>query len=478
MPARAPPCLPLLAGLLMGLGLVFSARAQEAIEPQPPPGVIRLHCEPGHVLLGEGRTAQVEVELAPEATPLEVLASEGEVGPLQRVGPGRFRATYVPPRRTLPGEVILVALARGPQGPLEAWTVLELWGQGQAEVRTRPGAPVTLRVGEASFGPVNADARGLARVPLEVPPGIHEALFGGRRVELGVPPWPYVHAVSERRELRADREETVDIRLYTSRLEQTPATPRTFSFSVTRGSVSDPVEQAPGVLRMPWTVPPGPVGDLTLRGSVARAPRWTFEVGLRAVAPPAPALEPSQTVAVQEPPRPSPPPTPSVVVLAPRLGLMTNFVDVRAPSAGLRLEVWPLRALPTLGLWLDLGVLRFTRTGGDVVPDFLGTNEWWDTTLAVGLRSPRVWSRLEGWVAAGVAVVRVHGHETWGEGRVVDESAWVLGAQAVAGAGVHLGPGVPFLEARWCWFDDPSLGVLRGSLRGAGLHVGYRLELF
>jgi hypothetical protein len=159
------------------------------------------------------------------------------------------------------------------------------------------------------------------------------------------------------------------------------------------------------------------------------------------------------------------------------VGMMTNFVDVRAPSVGLRLEVWPVRALPALGLWLDMGFLRFTRTGGEAVPGFVGVDDWWDTTLALGLRSP--WpSVLQGWVAAGLSAVRVHGHETWGADRVADESAGGRGALGVGGGGVRLGPGLPFLEARWCWFDDPALGVLRGALRGVGVHLGYRLELF
>jgi len=36
---------------------------------------------------------------------------------------------------------------------------------------------------------------------------------------------------------------------------------------------------------------------------------------------------------------------------------------------------------------------------------------------------------------------------------------------------------VPFLEARALWFSDPALHVLRGKLLGAGLLVGYRLEI-
>jgi hypothetical protein len=610
-------------------------------------GDIRIQCVPGHVVLGSDRQAEVRIELDPEATGLELFASRGEVGPVTQVGPGVFRATYVPPRQRLPLEVILVALARGARGRLDGWTVLPLWGQGEAEVRTRAGAPVTLRVGGQTFGPVRADAAGLARIPVTVPPGVHEAFFGHKRIDLGVPPQPFVHAVVERREVRADLEETVPIRLYT--LKPGGAAPLPDAFSMTRGSVSAPVGLEPGVFLLRWTVPPGPAGSLELKGSVegnrrgsvgvrleavpgparrfemrvdpeelvasedirvavevsawdaagnparaglrlesdlaaegvlterqpgeyagvlglaprfgareqvelrllaegAPAPVLTRTLKLRAAGPARVTVVPSQAMLmadgrseaiwrisvedrfgnpVREPwpeallapglastlqskavgtyeLRYVPPEAfvdhlselevrvgeargrgalpllrrRPVLLVAPRAGLVTNFGDVLAPSAGLRLEVWPVRSLPVLGLMLDTGYLGFSRTGGQAVPGFTGRNEWLDTTVAVGLRTLGKERGLQGWVGAGPSVARVRSRASLGEGVVLEEGTWVPGAQAMVGAGLPLGWGQPFLEARVCWFDDPSLHVLRGALWGGGLHLGYRLALF
>ena len=166
-----------------------------------------------------------------------------------------------------------------------------------------------------------------------------------------------------------------------------------------------------------------------------------------------------------------------VLLVAPRAGLMTNLGDVLAPSAGLRLELWPLRQWPFVGLLLDTGYLGFSRTGGPAAPGFTGRNEWLDTTVAVGLRTSRE-NGLQGWVAAGPSLARVRSRVAWSEGPVLEEGTWVWGAQAMVGVGLPLGRGQPFLEARVSWFDDPSLRVLRGALWGGGLHVGYRLELF
>lgn len=630
-------------GLLVAVWPVLAMGTEAARTPR---GSIRIQCKPGHVLLGTDREAEVHIELDPQATGLELFASRGEVGPVTQVKPGVFRATYVPPRQSIPLEVILVALARGQEGTLDGWAVLPLWGQGVAEVRTRPGTPVTLQVGSKSFGPVSADPKGLARILVAVPPGVHEAFFGKRRVDLGVPPQPFLHAVAERREVRADREETVAIRLYS--LNPAGVPPRQGAFSVSRGTVSAPAELEPGVFLLRWTVPPGPAGSLELKGSVtgdkrgavsvrlvavpgparhfemrvdheelvaseevrvavevsardaagnpasaglrlesdlvgegglterqpgeyagvlgfaprfgtrervelrllaegAPAPVLTRTLKLRSAVPARVKVEPLQPLLmadghseaiwrisvedrfgnpVREPwpeaklarelastllskapgtyeLRYVPPPADAdhlselevrvgevhgrgtlsllrrrpVLLVAPRAGLVTNLGDVVAPSAGLRLEVWPLHQWPFLGLLLDTGYLGFSRTGGLAAPGFTGRNEWLDTTVAVGLRTLGE-KGLQGWVAAGPSLVRVRSSVAWSGGPVLEEGTWVLGAQALVGVGLPVGRGQPFLEARVSWFDDPSLRVLRGALWGGGLHLGYRLALF
>jgi hypothetical protein len=630
MGSRSVGLLVLLVGLLVAGG---PARASG----------VRLQCVPGHVRLGTDREVEVWIELEPSATGLELFASRGEVGALTQVKPGVFRASYVPPRQKLPQEVILAALARGPQGLLEGWTVLPLWGQGEAEVRTRAGASVSIRVGERTYGPVRADATGLALIPVSVPPGVQEAFFGSKRIDLGVPPRPFVHALARRRELQADREETVDLRLYFLKAEGAPP-PEAFTFSATRGTVGTPTEVGPGVFALSWTVPPGPSGALELRGSARGEPRASFQLRVQAVPGPArrfelrvdrevlvaseearvavevsardavgnparaglrleselgggvllterqpgeytgllgvapgfgvretlelrllaeggtaPVLTRTVALRAAEPARvtvepvypfvmanglseaiwrisvvdrfgnPVREPWPEfvlaggttstllskepgtyelryvppvarvdrrseldvrvgpasgrgvlslvrrrpVLLASPRAGVMTSLAGGVAPSVGLRLETWPVLPLPSLGLMLDTGYLRFSRAGGERVPGFSGHDALLETTVALALRTP--WEKgLQGWVAAGPAVARA----SRGEGPVPGEGTWVLGAQALMGAGLPLGPGLPFLEARFSWFSDPSPHAPRGALSGGGLHVGYRLELF
>ena len=635
----------LLCGVLVGVGPARAAGAEPA--PASARGSIRIRCAPEFLLLGGEARAEVRIELESSATGLELFASRGEVGPLTRVEPGVFRATYTPPRQNLPQVVILAALARGSQGVLDGWTEFSLWGQGEVEVLTRAGASVTFRVGSRDLGPVLANERGVARIDVAVPPGVHEAMVGSKRIDLGVPPQPFVHAVAQRRTLQADREETVDVRLYSV----TPGAgmPRSgaFTFSASRGTVGAPTEVAPGVSVVRWTVPPGPAGALVLKGTVPGQGRWSFTAKVEAVAGPArrfelrmdrevlvasektqvavqvsardaagnparaglridselgevtlterqggeyvgalelapdfggrerlelrllaegesaPVLTQSVALRPAEPARvtvepqwpfvladgrseatwrirvtdrfgnPVPEPWPEalpagapahalqsrkagtyelryvppvareehvselevrvgkvsgrgsvsllhqrpVLGVAPHLGLLTNLTDVVAPSVGARVELWPMLPLPDLGVLLDTSYLRASRSGGDVVPGFMGRAEWLDATLALGVRTRRG-RGFQAWVAVGPSVSRVRGSARLGQGPTLEQATWVLGAQAMVGAGIPFGPGLPFLEARFRWFDDPGLHVLRGALRGGALHMGYRLELF
>jgi hypothetical protein len=635
----------LLCGVLVGAGPARAAGAESARASAR--GSIRIHCTPEYLLLGGEARAEVHIELEPSATGLELFASRGEVGPLTRVRPGVFRATYTPPRQNLPQVVILAALARGSQGVLDGWMEFPLWGQGEAEVLTRPGASVTLRVGSEDLEPVVADERGVARIDVTVPPGVHEAMFSGKRIDLGVPPLPFVHAVAQRRTLQADREETVDVRLYSVTPEAGMPPPGAFTFSPSRGTVSAPTEVAPGVSVVRWTVPPGPAGALVLKGTVPGQGRWSFTAKVEAVSGPArrfemrmdrevlvasektqvavqvsardaagnparaglridselgqvtlterqggeyvgalelasdfggrerlelrllaegesaPVLTQSVALRPAEPARvtvepqwpfvladgrseatwhirvtdrfgnPVPEPWPEalppgapahslqsrkagtyelryvppvareehvselevrvgkvsgrgsvsllhqrpVLGVAPYLGVLTNLSDVVAPSVGARVELWPRLPLPDLGVLLDTSYLRASRSGGDVVPGFMGRAEWLDATLALGVRTRRG-RGFQAWVAAGPSVSRVRGSARLGQGPTLEQATWVLGAQAMVGVGIPFGPGLPFLEARFRWFDDPGLHVLRGTLRGGALHMGYRLELF
>lgn len=267
--------LPLLGGLLLA---ALSGRAMAGES-----AALTLTATPERLQLGQDAEARLTIVTDPAATELQLFASRGEVSAPEAEAPGRFRATFHPPRERYPQVAILAAVARGPRGALHGWTVLPLWGQGTAEVRTMPGASVSLRVGTQVFGPLTADAEGRARVPVRVPPGVEEAFYGQRRIALGVPPLSRVQAIAEQPVLRGDAAREVTVRLYAVTPEGRPLVGASFQLEATRGAVARTEAVAPGVSVVRWRLPAGPPGEVELSGGIPGDARSAFHVKVRVV---------------------------------------------------------------------------------------------------------------------------------------------------------------------------------------------------
>ncbi|EAU62377.1 hypothetical protein STIAU_6415 [Stigmatella aurantiaca DW4/3-1] len=157
---------------------------------------------PTRVVLGEDHLVEVEVRVASDAGPVRAAASSGTFAePVVEGGPKRtFR--WSPPDVRYPLAAILVFWVDTPQGPPEATVIrVPLVGRTTLPITTDRGASVEIEIAGRLFGPIQADRRGKARIPVEVPPGEKEArvlatrgkLKTTRTVPLDVPPhWPLV----------------------------------------------------------------------------------------------------------------------------------------------------------------------------------------------------------------------------------------------------------------------------------------------
>src|SRR5439155_4256238 len=99
-------------------------------------------------------------------------ANVGRIEDLRPLPRGGWAARYRPPRETFPQVAIIAAIGGTGSGSVDGWIALPLWGQGEARVRTQPGADSELRIDERTFGPRRADASGVALIPVAVPPGV------------------------------------------------------------------------------------------------------------------------------------------------------------------------------------------------------------------------------------------------------------------------------------------------------------------
>ncbi len=151
-----------------------------------------------------GRTESVGVSIhvdesaGTEARPLRLSVNVGSFGDVTRTGPGEYRSVYVPPITRYP-QVALVAVWRetGADAPIH-FLRIPLHGMTKINVSAPTGSTVNVEIGMQTFGPVVTDETRAVVVPVEVPPGIPEALIKvreasgkltQRRAKVDVPPY-------------------------------------------------------------------------------------------------------------------------------------------------------------------------------------------------------------------------------------------------------------------------------------------------
>jgi hypothetical protein len=207
---------------------------------------------PAQVVLGRDTAVELRVEV-PAGTPaLRATASVGTLTALPAPAPAVQAWRWVPPDIRYPLLAVVAFWADTPEGPPEVTTVhLPLLGRTNLQVKTARGADVVVRIGEASFGPVRANSRGKAQVPVEVPPGVKEARVlataRGRQTDraapLDVPPERPLLALFSPESLTPDSEGWLQV------LGGTPAEASQLELKV-GGAQAQVVEAARGLFRV------------------------------------------------------------------------------------------------------------------------------------------------------------------------------------------------------------------------------------
>lgn len=248
----------------------------------------RVHTEPSALLLEQASArAEVLIELPRDAaaSDVEVITNAGTVTPPRQDAddPSRWRATYLAPEAWHPQVAIVVVTAKVDGQPRFAWTRLLLIGKGTVAVRERPGVRVSLEVAGRRYGPVVADAGGIARVPVEVPPGYDVARYGRRQLPIGVVPFSRALLVPEARRVHAD--EPADTRVLVFAVDERGrplADAGHVRLTAEAGSLGPLVPLEPGVLAARYRPPTTPEASVTLRaflrGDEAHASEERLEI--------------------------------------------------------------------------------------------------------------------------------------------------------------------------------------------------------
>ncbi|RJS17650.1 hypothetical protein DRW03_27045 [Corallococcus sp. H22C18031201] len=131
--------------------------------------------KPARVILGQESEVWLEVRVPEGAGPLRAAASLGSFEQSRLEGGSVRRFRWKPPSQRHPAEAVLVFWREDEPLPEPVLFRLPLWGRLTLDISTASGAEVIVEVGSQRFGPVRADAKGRAQVPVEVPPGVSEA---------------------------------------------------------------------------------------------------------------------------------------------------------------------------------------------------------------------------------------------------------------------------------------------------------------
>jgi hypothetical protein len=136
----------------------------------------QVRATPARVVLGQDTAVELEVQVPEGTGAVRAKASAGSFTQEGVEGGAVRKFQWKPPDIRYPLPAFLLFWVSTPQGPPEVAVVrIPLLGRTNLPVTTDPGAEVVIDIAGAHFGPVKADRRGRAQVPVEVPPGMKEA---------------------------------------------------------------------------------------------------------------------------------------------------------------------------------------------------------------------------------------------------------------------------------------------------------------
>jgi hypothetical protein len=384
---------------------------------------------------------------------------------------------WVPGDRRAPGLAVIAAAA--PDGNGEEWrgaSVVRFIGRGELPTHTEPGASVTVEVAGRIFGPVVADARGDARVTVEVPPGVAQAVVTAtdpdgrstaRSVALPVVPGPAWVVLPPAR-LAGDARGVVTVFAVDERGGWRPITAPPPEVTVS-GAGARPAGIPHAVAPGRWDV--DVVADPQASDGEARV-----HVVLDGRALPD-AVVPVAAAARAEAAAPGGAGVPAGTwLLGARAGVAASFGDLTSAAAGLDL-VWLVRR--DVGLAFELGLAYGSgSTSHGIASDIAVSQIALD--VAAQLRVPLGRARVV--LAGGIGTAFASTTRNFSPGNAGPMETVDTGFAPLfylgTGATFPLGPGEILVDVRWieARFDPDRIHV-EGTALGLCVAAGYRLRL-
>ncbi|MCO4746451.1 MAG: Ig-like domain-containing protein [Proteobacteria bacterium] len=134
---------------------------------------LAVSANPERITLGTGTNGTLTVQLSGNTDGADVIArsSAGSLASVVGLGGGKFTAAFTADTVNYPHLALVGVADKRAPGAAYGFTALPMDGKTDFPVTSKPNASVMMRIGDAEFGPVQADAAGKAKVPIIVPPG-------------------------------------------------------------------------------------------------------------------------------------------------------------------------------------------------------------------------------------------------------------------------------------------------------------------
>lgn len=436
---------------------------------------------PDTLVLGRDGPVPLAVTL-PEgarASAVRVFTNVGHVSPLVARAGGRYEATFHPPAERHAQVALLAAVADVDGTPHLGLGRVFLHGQERVRVSTRRHARVTVEVAGERFGPVKANRRGIANVPVVVPPGVDVATFDGKPLPLERPPFPRLLVVPLASHLVADGQREVPVRVYALGDTGAPLVDAAVRLDVDQGALS-PLEPAgkgvslaryrapstPGVARfvaaLEGDASPPTTARLPLLSPASAALLASSSGGGTGGAGPA-----DDVVSASVPP---PPREDALVLLGAHAGFASNFIALYAPLAAVDVTLQGSGALAGPLVQLELGSL-YQPGESRVSTGALAGATYPRHLLAVPLVATLGWRARFG-DASVIGSVGAKADYVYSVVGDASEQFLSIGAVGQLAGAYRLGPGEVVLKARYTY------GGLEGGFGAATLLCGYAFEVF
>ena len=240
------------------------------VVPLSPPGRggVEMRFEPDPFMLGRHKTSALTIltrdgrGLPVDEAALTLRTSAGRIEGLAGQGSGRMSGAWTPPVVRSPQLALFSAVdARNPEQ--YGFAVVPMVGAATFPVSAPPGVRLSFQVGERSFGPFVTDAKGIAQVTLEVPPGVDTATVistdvSGRSrqelLDLSAPPTQRIlMAVPDI--MAGSGQNPITLRALAVDVVGKPRRGLDVEFMADDGEFGPVVEEAPGMYTTRWTPP-------------------------------------------------------------------------------------------------------------------------------------------------------------------------------------------------------------------------------